>query len=100
MNIPITGLVQGYNYKISFTRYFKGAHYNSGFGCTVKDKIISQTNSGLSGLKFKSVKTGDVQGSFTFTATQETMYWVWDLRGVKDGTTAIIKLYNLSIDFI
>lgn len=104
---PITGLTAGTTYSITFDHKFAGAFINGNggtyeYGCGVladiskaspSSKMSNITSSWLSNtwtMNVVSNKTETV--TLTFTAPSDTVYWVWNMGNVSDGTIATISL--------
>ena len=99
INIPLVGLTNGKSYTLTFTEKFTGTRDTDYY---VGYKISASKITGLSsGTQFSDNNISSFgttrTHSLTFTATASTMYLVWSLAGISDGTTATFNMSNVSI---
>ena len=97
INIPIKGLTVGTTYKISFDNYTPADQSTSWkYGARIR-KTKRESNSTLLTSSDYLIEDMSIvnSGTMTFTATAETMYWVWECSGIKDGQWATVNMYNV-----
>lgn len=112
---PITGLATGATYTITFNHNFDGAligsnsdisqnTYDYGFGIMAEEptKVASKmANIGtwISNTCVISPVPEDTESfELTFTAPSSTVYWVWNMGNVSDGTNANISIEITKIE--
>ena len=114
MYFPITGLNKGSTYTITFNHKISGAGLISSgasydYGCGISSVEPTALNSRMDDLGanwisqkpvpvFTKVNTNE-SVTFTFTATSDTAYWVWNMADCKDNqsNTIEIKITNFSV---
>lgn len=104
---PITGLTSGSTYSITFDHKFNGRFINGNggtydYGCGILADIsnasLAAKMSGVSSNWLSNIWTMNVVSNstetvtLTFTANSDTVYWVWNMANVSDGTVATINL--------
>lgn len=104
---PITGMTVGSKYTITFNHAFRGSFINGNggtyeYGCGILKDIqeakLASKMSGISSAWLSNLWTMNVVSNstesvtMTFTAPSETVYWVWNMANVSDGTIATIDL--------
>lgn len=109
-NVPIKKLDVGKNYKLSFevntTPTILTINTTNIYGALVQDQpfttstnIISSTDSERKDVSIIN-KTGYYSGTIEFTATTETMYWVWQCGGINNYQWANIKISNVVLEVL
>lgn len=99
INIPIVNLTVGKSYTLSFkNNTTDGAKASFYYGSLVQtDKregggqLVGENDFNITDLRKVNV------GEITFTASSNTMYWVWDLGGLSDGMWPNINIYDISL---
>lgn len=104
---PITGLTSGSTYNITFNHQFAGNFINGNggtydYGCgilvdvskaSLAAKMSGVSSSWLSNTWIMNVVSNSTETvTLTFTAPSDTVYWVWNMANVSDGTIATINL--------
>jgi len=104
---PITGLVSGNTYTITFSHKFAGSFINGNggsyeYGCGILSDIsnaaMASKMSGISTSWLSNTWTMNVVSNstesvtLTFTADGNTAYWIWNMANVSDTTIATINL--------
>lgn len=104
---PITGLTNGTTYTITFNHKFVGAFINGNggtyeYGCGILNDIskavLASKMNGISSSWLSNTWTMNVVSNsietvtLTFTATSDTVYWIWNMANVSDNTIANITL--------
>lgn len=97
INIPMVNLTIGKTYTISFSNLTTGALKNNlRYGTKVQNNKQEGGGQLISETDYNINTTGIVNaGTVTFTATANTMYWVWDLGGLEDYKWASIRIYDI-----
>ena len=105
---PISGLTVGSTYKITFKHTYDGKFINGNggtyeYGCGIladvskaalSAKMSGVSSSWLSNTFVMNAVSGSTETvTLTFTATSETVYWVWNMANVSDTTLATIGLH-------
>lgn len=124
INLPITNLVVGQKYKLSFTESNNAingtmsGYYPSMYGSIVSDaknsstggslketarsqggliaEWVGQENGYLSVIDGKSLN-GSRNLNIEFTATATTMYWIWDFGLIADGLIFTYNFTNITL---
>lgn len=113
INLPLNNLEVGELYQLTFTTWNDNViitdknSYTLIYGCTVMEvpnndyldpkKLIGYDGYN-SGYLWKTMDTGKQTVTLSFKATQETMYWIWDLSGILDETTSTLHIENISVE--
>lgn len=109
MYYPITGLMEGMQYTITFDHKFTGklihdsvTHANPSYhyGCGIMNVKPEKYGSYMNNIGTYAAETfvmpsvtGNTESvTFTFTAASETAYWVWNLANVSDSNNCIIDV--------
>jgi len=111
INIPLTGLTEGKDYKLTFD--YNRQHITSGTELSSDDYDLC---CGISKIEFTSSSTKDFRGtstddyffkennlaqsysdSLTFTASGSTMYWVWSMDKFIDYESFVQTLSNVKL---
>ena len=103
MYFPITGLTKGTTYTITFDHKMVGALINNSsydYGCGISSVEPTKTGSfmdsvGASWISATKVFTAsnEIESvTFTFKATGNTAYWVWNMANCKDYINCTIDL--------
>lgn len=101
VNIPIVNLEVGKEYKISFSEYNNGIFYSENDGYHYGCSVLESASNNLQGIvtTWTCKQTGWLEDqSITFTATASTMYWVWSLEDIVDGTQYNFEFYNVLVE--
>jgi len=99
INIPLVGLTSGKTYTLTFTEKFTGTRdtsYYVGFKISASKLTGTSSSSQFSDNNISSFGTTRTH-TLTFTASASTMYLVWSLAGISDGTTATFNMSDVSI---
>lgn len=101
VNIPIINLEVGKQYKINFAEYNNGTFYPESDGYHYGCSVLSSASNNTYGMSttWTCKETGWIEDqSITFTATANTMYWVWSLEDIQDGNEYNFEFYNISVE--
>lgn len=109
-NIPIKNLSIGSTYKLTYnlntTPTALGINTSNIYASIVQNqpflldqRLISSSDSNKKNISFIN-KVGSYSGTIEFTATDETMYWVWQCGGLKNYQWANIKIDNVTLETI
>lgn len=90
---PITGLLSGRTYTISFSETYNGGFIQDTYryGCGIMQKSTYEsttfptTQAKPSWIAWHTGSTGTQSGAITFTAQSDTVYWVWSLGRLSDN---------------
>ncbi len=102
INIPINNLEVNGKYKLYFSQSNSTvATNNNNYGCTILNTQITQTTSTINPLLWSKTTQEDIKKSInqsiTFTATAQTMYWIWDFSRLQDETESEFRIYDVYI---
>lgn len=98
VNIPIVGLTSGKSYTINFTNNTTASASSHKYGTLVQASKQEGGNQLVTDSNFIITEFNKpVSGSVTFTATNSTMYWVWDCGGIQDYMWTTINLYDIKL---
>lgn len=110
VNFEISNLIIGQVYKITFDQWTNAAYHkdvteNWLYGCAITPNTILDKGAGKSILStypmWECPELGKLnQGSIQFTATANTMYWVWDFGALSDRTEFAHKVSNVNLELI
>ena len=93
VRIPINGLLVGHTYTVHYTMSTtaNSSKFDQAIGTS---KTLSNTYDYESNkVVFTQTVDKSVEGSFSFKATDTTMYWIWGMTGISNG-----KNYNFKIN--
>lgn len=91
---PITGLVPGYTYKLTFEETYNGNFIGDAYqyGCGImQESAYKSTTFPINGGKLSWVtwtiaSTGTYGSTLTFKAESNTVYWLWNMSRCNDNT--------------
>ena len=95
---PITGLISGRTYTISFSETYNGGFIQDTYryGCGIMQKSTYEsttfptTQAKPAWIAWHTGSTGTQSGAITFTAQSDTVYWVWSLGRLSDNVLSTI----------
>lgn len=93
---PITGLVPGVTYTLTFDHSFSGKlYYTWDYCCVFTDSVpVTQSSSDWSCIssRYNFQNATNNAATVTFTATEETAYWVWLASDIYDWTPTSVSI--------